>query len=226
MMRAAAILPLIFLAACASRSEPLASGVSRSLPDYAQQPVPVDETYAIGPIDLLKISVFQVPELSFDAIRVDAAGNLQYPLIGSIPAVGRTPAQLSADIEAALGARYLQNPQVTVTVAEAASQKVTIDGAVTKPGVYEMRGRTTLLQAVAMAEGPSRVANLTRVAVFRTVEGRRMVAVFDLQAIRAGTAMDPLMQGDDVVVVDTSRLNAAMRDIVAALPGLAAFSYF
>lgn len=225
MMRAAAVLPLILLAACASRSEP-ATGLPQSLPDYAQQPVLVDETYVIGPIDLLKVSVFQVPDLSFDSIRVDAAGNLQFPLIGSIPAAGRTPAQLSADIEAALGARYLQHPRVTVTVAEAASQKVTIDGAVTKPGVYEMRGRTTLLQAVAMAEGPTRVADLTHVAVFRTVEGRRMVALFDLQSIRAGAAMDPLMQGDDVVVVDTSRLNAAMRDIVAALPGLAAFSYF
>jgi polysaccharide export outer membrane protein len=113
-----------------------------------------------------------------------------------------------------------------VTVTEAASQKITVDGAVTKPGVYEMRGSTTLLQAVAMAEGPTRVADLTKVAVFRTIDGRRAVALFDLEAIRQGRADDPQVLGDDIVVVDTSRVNSVMREVLAALPGLAVFGYF
>ena len=112
-----------------------------------------------------------------------------------------------------------------MTVSEAASQKITVDGAVTKPGVYKMNGRTTLMQAVAMAEGPTRVADLESVAVFRTSGGRRMVAVFDLRAIRGGHAQDPVLFGDDVVVVDTSRLNANIRDALQALPGLAVFAY-
>lgn len=181
--------------------------------------------YRIGATDKLSVTVFQVPDLSFPELVVDASGNIQMPMIGSVQAAGLTPNQLSSDIARRLGERYLRNPQVTVTVKEAASQKVTVDGAVTRPGVYEMRGRTTLLQAVAMAEGPSQTANVESVAVFRTVEGRRMVAVFDLAAIRNGTAEDPMILGDDVVVVDTSRLNTALREAVSALPAFAIFSY-
>lgn len=182
--------------------------------------------YHIGATDLLSVSVLQVPDLTFNEIRVDAAGNLQMPLIGSVQAAGLTPNELSTDIARRLGERYLRNPQVTVSVKEAASQKVTIDGAVAQPGVYEMRGRTTLLQAVAMARGPLREADVNSVAVFREVNGQRMVAVFDLAAIRNGQAEDPVILGDDVVVVDISRMNALVRDAVQALPALAIFQVF
>lgn len=179
--------------------------------------------YRIGPQDVLAVSVFRVPEMSFEALRVDSSGLIEMPLIGAVTAADRTPADLAADIRGRLGATYLQNPQVTVRVTEAASQKVTIDGAVNEPGVYEMKGRTTLLQAVAMAKGASAVSNLRSVAVFRMVDDRRMAAVFDLAAIRMGRADDPVLQGDDVVVVDTSRLSVVMREVIAALPGLAIF---
>lgn len=179
--------------------------------------------YVIGPTDVIKITVFQVPELSFDELRVGSFGNIQMPLIGTIRAAGLTPGELSALLEDQLGARYLQDPQVSVTVVESASQKVTVDGDVTKPGVYEMRGRTSLVQAIAMAEGPTRTADLSSVAVFRNVDGQRMVAVFDLRAIRNGEMEDPVILGDDVVVVDRSRLNSAMREILSAVPALAIF---
>ncbi|HEY0925233.1 polysaccharide biosynthesis/export family protein [Brevundimonas sp.] len=182
--------------------------------------------YRIGVGDKLAIRVFQVQDLSFDSLTVDTSGNIQLPLIGAVRASDRTAGELSADIATRLSAQYLRNPQVTVTVTEAASQKITVDGAVTKPGVYEMRGTTSLLQAVAMAEGPSRVADLTKVAVFRTVNGQRSVALFDLQAIRQGRADDPVVLGDDIIVVDTSRLNSALREVVGALPALSIFRPF
>lgn len=185
----------------------------------------VDQGYRIGPTDKLNIRVFQVEDLSFDEIFVDANGSLQMPLIGAVPAAGMTADELSRDLERRLGERYLRNPSVTVIVTEAASQKITVDGAVTKPGVYQMKGRTTLMQAVAMAEGPTRVADLRNVAVFRTGQDGRMVALFDLREIRSGRLEDPILRGDDVVVVDTSTLSAAIRDVVQALPGLAVFAY-
>jgi polysaccharide export outer membrane protein len=77
-----------------------------------------------------------------------------------------------------------------------------------------------------MAEGPSRVADLTKVAVFRTINGERSVALFDLQAIRQGRADDPMVLGDDIIVVDTSRLNSALREVVGALPALSIFRPF
>lgn len=179
--------------------------------------------YRIGPLDELKVTVFLVEDLSFDKLTVGATGLIEMPLIGTVQAAGRTPNELARDIESKLGSTYLRNPQVTITVTEAASQKVTVDGAVTEPGVYQMRGRTTLVQAIAMAKGASRVADLRSVAVFRQSEGQRMVAVFDVAAIRAGQASDPVLQGDDIVVVDTSRLSVALREVVSVLPALAIF---
>ncbi|MDP3379036.1 MAG: polysaccharide biosynthesis/export family protein [Brevundimonas sp.] len=184
------------------------------------------EDYRIGETDLLKVSVFRVPELSFDELRVDSSGNIQMPLIGTVRAAGLTSSELTAALTSQLGARYLRNPQVTVTVIQAASQKITIDGAVAQPGVYEMRGRTTLMQAVAMARGPSRSADLSSVAVFRTIDGQRMVAVFDLGAIRNGAAEDPVVLGEDVIVVDTSRLNEGLQAAISAAPVLTLFRLF
>ncbi|MGH6978412.1 MAG: polysaccharide biosynthesis/export family protein [Brevundimonas sp.] len=212
------------LAACGGPKMDISTMTAARPVDFGS---PADVTlqgqYRIGPGDELNVRVFQVEDLSFEKINVDAAGDLQMPLIGAVRAAGRTPVELASDIAGRLSSQYLRNPQVTVTVNEAASQKITVDGAVTKPGVYTMRGTTSLLQAVAMAEGPSRTADLTKVAVFRTIEGQRSVAVFDLQAIRQGRLDDPRVLGDDVIVVDTSRMSAAMREIVGVLPALAIF---
>ncbi|WP_292068078.1 polysaccharide biosynthesis/export family protein [Brevundimonas sp. UBA7664] len=186
----------------------------------------VQSEYRIGVGDKINVRVFQVPDLSFDALVIDTSGNVQMPLIGAVRGSGRTPGEMAADIAARLSTQYLRDPQVTVTVTEAASQKITIDGAVTRPGVYEMRGSTSLLQAVAMAEGPTRLADLSKVAVFRTIDGRRSVALFDLASIRQGRAEDPQVFGDDVVVVDISRLNSALREILGVVPALSIFRPF
>jgi len=213
------------LAACASPTRDKAFMTEASLVDPTALQQMGAGDYRIGAGDKLRLTVFQVEGLTFEEIRVDASGNLQLPLIGSVRAAGMTPASLSEDLQQRLGQRYLRNPQVSVIVNEAANQKITVDGAVTKPGVYEMRGQTSLVQAIAMAEGASRVADVKEVAVFRTIDGRRHVALFNLQAIRNGQASDPLLQGDDIVVVDTSRMSAAWRDLIVALPAFSAFAY-
>ena len=227
------ILPLLLLlvpamlAGCGStRMDVHQMTAARPIDLAAVQPVTASSAeYRIGVGDKLDVRAFQVQDLSFEELVVDTSGNINMPLIGGVRAGGRTAGEMSSDIAQRLAARYLRDPQVTDTVKEAASQKITVDGAVTKPGVYEMRGSTSLLQAVAMAEGPTRVADLTQVAVFRTVDGQRAVALFDLNAIRQGRAPDPEVLGDDVVVVDTSRLNSALRELVALAPTFAAFAY-
>lgn len=182
--------------------------------------------YRIGALDKLNVTVFQVADLTLRDVQVDAVGNLQLPLIGTVMAKGKTTAELTELVRSRLAESYLQNPQVTIVVSQAASQKVTVDGAVIQPGVYQMQGNTSLLQAVAMARGPARTAELTRVAVFRNVEGQRMVALFDLRAIRRGQAEDPQILGDDVVVVDSSAMSTTIRDVLGALPALSIFRPF
>jgi polysaccharide export outer membrane protein len=153
---------------------------------------------------MLDINVSQVPELT-KTVQVDSGGKVLLPLVGQVQASGRTPAELSDDIAGGLKKNYMKDPQVVVSVKEAQSQRVTIDGAVVQPGVYPLTGPTTLLQAVALAKGPDpKLANPKKVAVFRTVQGARHSAFYDLTQIRSGKSGDPLIYGNDIVVVDTS----------------------
>ena len=173
-------------------------------PDSISKASATTADYRIGPQDTLDINVSQVPELS-RTIQVDTSGKVLLPMVGQIAAAGRTPAELSDDIAAALKARYMKDPQVTVSVKEAQSQRVTIDGAVNAPGVYPLTGPTTLIQAVSLAKGPDpKLANVKRVAVFRNVGGQRRSAFYDLSQIRNGKAEDPQVYGNDIIVVDTS----------------------
>lgn len=230
-MRAFSLLPVlafVLLAGCGGPRVDLVQMTAASPMDLQSiQPVAASPSeYRIGVGDKLDVRVFQVEALSFEELVVDTSGNINLPLIGAVRGANRTAGEMAADIEERLVVGLLRDPRVTVSVREAASQKITVDGAVTKPGVYEMRGSTSLLQAVAMAEGPSAVADLTKVAVFRSIEGRRAVALFDLRAIRQGRASDPQVLGDDVVVVDSSRLSATLREVVGVLPALSAFAFF
>lgn len=160
--------------------------------------------YRIEPLDKLDINVSQVEELS-KPVQVDSGGKILLPLVGQIQAAGRTPAQLSDDIAAALKKKYMKDPQVVVGIKEAQGEKITVDGAVAQPGIYDLTGPTTLMQAVSMAKGADpHFANVHRVAIFRNVGGQRRSQVYDLAAIRKGTSEDPQVYGSDIVVVDTS----------------------
>lgn len=181
-------------------------------PDAIARVSPGATEYRIGPADTLDVNVSQLPELT-KTVEVDPAGHILMPLIGSVQAAGRTPAQLSDDIATALKKKYMKDPIVVVAVKEAQGEKVTIDGAVSKPGVYPLAGPTTLLQAVALASGPDpKLANPKRVAIFRTIGGQRKSAFYDLTQIRTGKAEDPAVYGNDIVVVDTSGAKSFMQN--------------
>ena len=87
-----------------------------------------------------------------------------------------------------------------------------------KPGIYPITGRTTLLQAIAIGGGMQRIASESSVVVFRVVDGQRMAAVFDVTQIRSGQAPDPEIYGDDIVVVDKSKVKSVYRAIIESLP--------
>jgi polysaccharide biosynthesis/export protein len=191
--------------------------VLASIPNAAQV------EYHIGPLDLLDISVFQVPDLTQEA-RVDAQGQISMPLIGVVQAAGKTVPELEKEIKTKLEAKYLQSAQVTVFVKEANSQQVTVDGAVAKPGMVTLNGPTTLLQTVAMSGGLAKNANPHAIVVFRTVDQKRMAAKFDLASIRKGQAQDPVLYGGDIVVVDSSAFGSALSAITSTLPIFGVFN--
>jgi polysaccharide export outer membrane protein len=173
--------------------------------------------YTISSLDTLTIDVFGVPELSQTAVQVDNAGTIAMPFIGRVQAVGLTTSQLSQRISTELDQKYVKSPIVTVTVKDAASQKITVDGEVTQPGVYEIPPHTTLTQAVALAKGPSNVADIHEVSIVRLGTAGRNVSNYDLDAIHDGKATDPFVQANDEVVVDASGSRKFVRDFGSVL---------
>lgn len=221
-----AVMASLFLAACADGGAgPMAKdtlyGQALPPPDPAKAMISAEE-YRVGPMDVLDIAVYQSPDLT-RVIQVDAVGQIGMPLIGAVPVAGKTVTEIQADLTARLKERYLRSPEVTVAVKEFASQKVTVDGSVTQPGVYPLVGKTTLMQSIAMARGVDRLANHKRVAIFRTVNSQRMVAVFDLDEIRTGTMDDPQVYANDVVFVDRSGSKSLFRDVISSVPLLSVF---
>lgn len=217
----------VLLAACASSNQ-LGPGLSVGPAAYAIIPAAQSATaaatdYRIGSLDTLDVTVFQEPELSTKAIQVDASGRIALPLVGSVEAKGKTASELSREVEQLFAARYLRDPQVTVTVASSVSQKVSVQGEVAEPGVYQLTGPTTLLDVISMAKGETEVATLDQIVVFRSVGGQRMGAVFDVASIRRGEAADPVIQGNDLVVVGYSAARRFWRNITTVAPLLNVF---
>ena len=178
---AAAFIALAFVSAIPTTAAPLSSSFTEVVPTPGQSALALSD-YRIGPQDALAIVVFQVEDLS-KTVRVDTSGTILLPLIGEMTASGRTTQQLSDDLAGELGKKYMNDPLVTVTLKESASQKVTIDGAVIQPGIYPISGETTLLQAIALAQGPGELADLHQVAIFRNSGTQRTSAVRDRKSV-------------------------------------------
>lgn len=208
------------LTGCSANSN-LPSGAAA----YQLMPAPSNDApaadYRIGPLDVLKITVFQEEDLSLEEVPVDASGNILFPLVGQIQVSGKTSSELAIDIADKLGDRYLVDPQVSIIVSKSASQKVTVEGAVVKPGVFKIEGQTTLLQAVALAEGPRPTAKISEVIIFRRKGDEVYAARFDLGKIRVGAQQNPEILGNDIVVVGNSFAKALFRDFIQLSPLLA-----
>jgi polysaccharide export outer membrane protein len=184
-----------------------------------------DDTYKLAPLDTVTVTVFQVADISRD-YAIDQSGRITMPLVGRIDAVGLSTTELGSTIERRLGEKYLRDPNVTVALKESASRVVTVDGSVRQPGIYPAVGPLTLVQVVALARGTDDLANPKRVAIFRTIDGKRMAAAFDLTSIRRGKDQDPAIYPGDTVVVDGSGVKKTQRDILQALPLASIFLAF
>lgn len=177
----------------------------------------LEDDYHVAPLDVLKVTVFQVPDLSGE-FAVDLTGNIAVPLIGSVKVVDMTTDQINRKLTQMYGAKYLQHPDVNVGVKSSSTRVVTVDGAVRQAGQFPVTGPLTLLQVVALAHGTDDSANPRRVAIFRQIKGERMAAAFDLTSIRRGQAVDPRVFAGDIVVVDGSKVKGVWGTILQTLP--------
>lgn len=220
-----AVAAIALLAACATH--PLTPGEHLTVvPDGILPPPDVVDDLGrmairVGPYDRLAIVVMGVPELT-QVVRIDGNGRFELPLVGSVDADGKTPALISEEIAQRLRGTYVRDPRVSVNVDEIVSQTVTVDGQVREPGLYPVPGRMSLSRAIASARGVTELARLQDVVVFRTVEGRQMAALYNLQAIRRGLYEDPEIYANDVIVVGDSPARRLFQQFLQVSPLLSA----
>lgn len=144
---------------------PLLHGQRQASPPSAAARGYGDSEFKLGPDDVIEVSVYQEKDLSA-TVPVRPDGKISLPLIGEMPASGKTAVELQKEIAQKLK-QFIADPAVTVVVKEVNSPKVSVLGEVKTPGVYKIKDRATLLDAVALAGGLSDFAKKDKITVFR-----------------------------------------------------------
>lgn len=185
---------------------------ARSATSALNAPAAVDANYRISPNDLMVFDVFGVPDMKRE-VRVNATGEVSLPLIGAVPVAGLTAQAAERLIADRYEEKYLMDPQISLFIKEFTTQRVAIEGAVIRPGIYPMAGQLTLLRALALSGGFAPYADINQIVVYRQgAGGAREQFTYDLDKVRAGQEKDPDIRSDDVIVVQRNARRAALRD--------------
>jgi polysaccharide export outer membrane protein len=128
--------------------------LSAAIPGFGQKPAedPMQSTYVLGQGDQILVRVLDMEEMGKDPYQIDMRGNVSLPMAGRVHAGGLTPEELENAIAERLK-KFLKSPEVNVTLQEMRSQPVSVLGEVKLPGVYQLRGEKTLLEAISLAGG-------------------------------------------------------------------------
>ena len=146
---------------------------------------PADETFIIGPEDLLAINVWKEPDIS-RSIPVRSDGKITLPLVGELQASGKTPSEVEQQITAKLQG-FISDPDVTVIVQEIHSQRFNILGQVAKPGSYQLSTSSSVLDAIALAGGFRDFAKKKSIYVLRqTANGEQARLQFNYKDVIRG----------------------------------------
>jgi polysaccharide export outer membrane protein len=178
----------------------LVSGVARQAWSAGQA-----ELYVIGPDDVLSIVVWNEKDVS-GKFNVEADGSVIFPLIGRVQAAGLTVRALEAELKKRLAAGYITNPQVSVTVDTYGSQRIFLVGEVRQPGMYSLKGKMSLMEALARAGSTTQMAG-GEAFVVRRSDRSATVAVLPEQA----------GETSDVIRVDLKELHRGRLDQNVAL---------
>ena len=167
----------------------------------AAAPAAGEEEYKIGPQDVLQIDVWKEAELT-RKVPVRPDGKISLPLLNDVQAAGLTPAQLSSVLTEGLK-KFINSPQVTVTVSEINSRRVYITGEVAHAGAIPLLPNMTVLQALSSSGGFTQFAKTKAIYILRTEDGKQVKHPFNYKDVRAGKNTDQnilLLPGDEIVV--------------------------
>ena len=158
--------------------------------------------YRLGPGDVLKVNVWKHDELS-QQVTVRPDGAFSMPLLGDVPASGRSVNEVTTDMQARLKQYFQEQPPVTVQVAEVHSYRIYVVGEVQKGGEFTPSGEVTVLHGLALAGGFTRFANPDRIVIVRRdARGERRIP-FDYSAVveKGDLQQNLALQTGDTVIV-------------------------
>jgi len=168
--------------------------------------------YLIDSLDVLNITVFDVPDLSL-TVRVSEEGIISYPLIGDVKVKGLTTEEVEKMLEERLSDGYLKRPDVTIRfdfklMEQYKEKEVYVIGEVNNPGAIPILGKyMTVLEAVTKAGGFAEFAAPNRTKVIRVVEGVEKTITVNLNKVKEGNkSLDIILKVGDVIVVPETYL--------------------
>lgn len=161
-----------------------------------------DTTYKIGPQDIVRIDVWKEPEVSRSGLPVRPDGKISLPLLNDVQAAGLSPLELSNVISEGLK-KYMNNPQVTVTVLDINSRRVYVTGEVSRPGSFPLLPNMTVLQALTTSGAFTQFARVKGIYVLRNEGGKQVKYPFNYKEVVKGNHPEQnieLRAGDTIVV--------------------------
>jgi len=158
-----------------------------------------DVDYKIGPQDLLRIDVWKEADIS-RVVPVRPDGKISLPLLNDVQAAGLTAMQLGEVISQGYK-KFINNPQVTVSVSEINSRRVYVNGEVTHPGSMPLQPNMTVLQALSTAGGFTQFARIKNIYILRVTDGKQEKIPFNYKEVSGGHKPDMMLKPADVIVV-------------------------
>ena len=201
-MNSAARLPVLFVAAVVVVGGLVSGGATCGAADASTLPPPEPvRAEMLGPGDVVEVRVYNEPELS-GTHQISDTGTIRLPLVGAVEAAGVTPDQLTVRITQAYNERYLKDADVSLFVKSHTSRKVYVLGQVKSPGQYPFDGRMTIIDAVALAGGTTKLADANSTLVTReSSDGKQLRVVVRVASIGEGKEPDIELQPGDIIFV-------------------------
>ncbi|MBK7863187.1 MAG: polysaccharide biosynthesis/export family protein [Archangiaceae bacterium] len=201
MVRSSLLLLLVLGAACRT-PKPRDTG---TVVDTAEvNPAEVRGTAStLGSGDLLEVRVYQEADLS-GVFRVSPEGTIDYPLCGKVSVLNMSSSKAADAVTGCLKNGFLKSPQVTVLVREYTSKKVFVLGEITKPGTFPYEENMSIIQAVTLAGGFTKLASKNGTSVTRLVEGQETRVRVPVADIELGRQKNFQLQPGDIVFVPES----------------------
>jgi len=177
------------------------TGKTAAFSNGSEPPAVADASYLLGPEDMVKISVWKDEHLTQEVV-VRPDGMISFPLVGDIPAAGRTVEDVRLELVKRLN-KFVPNPHVSVLATKIQSYKIYVLGRVNKPGEFLVGHYTDVLQALSLAGGLTPYASENDIRIMRRIRGEQVVFQFRYGDVRKGRELEQniILERGDVVMV-------------------------